>query len=104
MCHNFRFTKLNSPLFVKCVRKFTLPLKAFPAPALLSKNRSALRKSNFVQGAIEKLLNNQCIVETLSSLDVVNPLSVSVGKKLRLIYDLKYVNQFLQNKVSTMSI
>ena len=59
-CQNFWFTKLNCPLFVKCVLRYgyTLPLKAFPATALFSNNRSALKNSDFVQDAIEKLLRN----------------------------------------------
>ena len=77
---------------------YTLPLKAFPATALSSNNRSALRNSDFVQDAIEKLLRNRCIVETVSPPRVVNPLSVSEGKKLRLVLDLRYVNQFLQKQ------
>ena len=83
-CQNFWFTKLNCPLFVKCVLRYgyTLPLKAFPATAMFSNNRSALRNSDFVQDAIEKLLRNRCIIETVSPPHVVNPLSVSEGKKL----------------------
>ena len=99
-CQNFWFTKLNCPLFVKCVLRYgyTLPLKAFPATTLFSNNRSALRNSDFVQDAIEKILKNRCIVETVFPPHVVNPLSLSEGKKLRLVLDLRYVNQFLQKQ------
>ena len=51
-----------------------------------------------MQDAIEKLLRNRCIVETVSPPHVVNLLSVSEGKKLRLVLDLRYVNQFLQKQ------
>ena len=51
-----------------------------------------------MQDAIEKILKNRCIVETVFSPHVVNPLSLLEGKKLRLVLDLRYVNQFLQKQ------
>ena len=99
-CQEFWFNTLDCPLFVKSVIKFgySLPLKSFPAAASFRNNCSALRHADFVQDAIHKLLKNRCILETTTTPHVVNPLTVAEGKKLRLVLDLRYVNQFLQNQ------
>ena len=64
----------------------------------LKNNRSSLPHAEFVEEAIQDLVESGRVVETNVPPRVVNPLSVSVqanGKK-RLILDLRYVNKFLR--------
>ena len=79
-------------------RGYTLPFVRLPELADLKNNRSSLSHAEFVEEAIQELLESGRIVETNVPPQVVNPLSVSVqanGKK-RLILDLRYVNKFLR--------
>ena len=57
-------------------------------------NHSALNNANFVTQPVEKLLITVRIKEVKNPPDVVNPLSVSENgsQKLRLILDMRYVN------------
>ena len=75
-----------------------LPFVSFPEPAVFKNNRSSLSHAEFVEEAIQDLVESGRAVETDVSPRVVNPLSVSVqanGKK-RLILDFRYVNKFLR--------
>ena len=94
----FWLSKLSCPLFVKNIVTYgyALPLKRFPASAFLNNNQSALAHSSFVEEAIAKLLTNRCIKECDVAPRVVNPLSVAEGKKLRLVLDLRHVNQYVE--------
>jgi len=77
---------------------YALPLKAFPTSAFFSNNCSAFKHPSFVEEAIEELLNKRCIEQHDTPPHVVNPLTVAEGKKLRLVLDLRYVNNFLKSK------
>ena len=79
-------------------RGYLLPFVSFPEPAVFKNNRSSLSHAEFVEEAIQDLVESGRVVETNVPPRVVNPLSVSVqanGKK-RLILDLRYVNKFLR--------
>lgn len=98
---NFEFWKrIGTPSFILNVieRGYSLPFLSFPEPADFKNNRSSLSHSEFVEDAIQELVESGRVVETNVPPRVVNPLSVSVqanGKK-RLILDLRYVNKFLR--------
>ena len=61
----------------------------------MANNRSAFQHPEFVSQAIWELLENDCIVEHSAPPFCVNPLSVAKGKKLRLVIDLRHVDNFL---------
>ena len=61
----------------------------------LPNNLSAIKHREFVSQAIEELLANKCIQEHDKPTFCVNPLTVAEGKKLRLVIDLRHVNQYL---------
>ena len=69
-------------------------LIALPKAAKFPNNHSTLNNANFVTQTVEKLLNTSRIKEVKNPPDVVNPLLVSENgsEKLRLILDLRYVN------------
>ena len=73
---------------------YKIPLIALPKAAKFPNNHSALNNANFVTQTVEKLLNTGRIKEVKNPPDVVNPLLVSENgsEKLRLILDLRYVN------------
>ena len=97
---NFEFWKhIGTPSFILNVieRGYLLPFVSFPEPAVFKNNRSSLSHAEFVEEAIQDLVESGRVVETNVPPRVVNSLSVSVqanGKK-RLILDLRYVNKFL---------
>ena len=75
---------------------YKLPLLDTPEPRLFKNNKSALRNGDFVETAINELLDTGRIIKLRTAPKVVNPLSVSEnGDKKRLILDLRYVNQHL---------
>lgn len=77
---------------------YSLPFaEAPPEPIWLKNNNSAYLHRNFVQEAIDELVQSYRVIEVLEPPLVINPLSVSVqsnGKK-RLILDLRHVNKAL---------
>ena len=77
---------------------YTLPFISEPKPAMFSHNRSERDNKEFVTSEISKLLELGCIREVnRSEVYTINPLSVADnGKKLRLILDLRYINQHLR--------
>ena len=66
-----------------------------PSECFLKNNRSALQHPDFVAEAIIELLSNGCIVEHDVPPFCVNPLIVAEGKKLRLVINLRLVNNCL---------
>ena len=67
-----------------------------PKRAQFKNNASALSRKDFVESEIFTLLKDGRIVEKTTPPLVVNPLTVADnGTKLRLILDLRYVNQHL---------
>ena len=77
---------------------YALPFISEPKPAVFSNNRSAKDNKEFVTSEILKLLELGCIREVnRSEVHTINPLSVADNdKKLRLILDLRYINQHLR--------
>lgn len=92
---------LNAPQFVVSMIEtgYRLPFLQFPPSCYLKNNLSALKHHEFVAQAITELLSNNCIIEHTTPPLCVNPLTVAAGKKLRLVIDLRHVNQYiLKNK------
>ena len=76
-------------------RGYRLPFAEYPSQCFLKNNGSALQHSDFVTEAIIELLSNGCIAEHDVPPFCVNPLTVAEGKKLRLVIDLRHVNNCL---------
>lgn len=74
---------------------YRLPFRDYPCQCFLRNNLSALRHKEFVAQAIIELLDNDCVVEHTQPPYCVNPLTVAEGKKLRLVIDLRHVNDYL---------
>ena len=66
-----------------------------PHSVFLKNNRSALQHPEFLAEAISKLLSNGCITGHEVPPFWVNPLTVAEAKKLRLVIDLRHVNNYL---------
>ena len=76
---------------------YILPLIKEVLPIELKNNKSSLEETNFVQESIDELLRSKAIVECKTATKVVNPLTVArKGTKLRLVLDLRHVNQCLE--------
>ena len=78
---------------------YVIPFET-PPPAFYAKNnQSSLRNRPFVDEAIRKLEAFGCIEESSTRPFCCNPLTVAEGEKLRLVLDLRHVNQYVsQNK------
>jgi hypothetical protein len=77
---------------------YTIPFSENPASFELPNNKSALKNKEFVDLAIQELLDKNCAYEVFSKPRNVNPLSVaenSSGKK-RLILDLSVLNGYVK--------
>lgn len=97
---NIHFWKetLTCPRFVLDTVEFgyKIPFKhSKPTPCFLRNNKSALKHPEFVKSSILKLLSDGKIEEHSSPPFCVNPLTVAEGKKLRLVLDLRHVNNFV---------
>ena len=62
----------------------------------LKNNLSSLRHEQFVQCEIQDLLAKGYIQELPEQPYCTNPLTVAVGKKLRLVLDARHVNSYLK--------
>ena len=78
-----------------CVYGYLLPLKQHPPPSTERNNRSSLRNAKFAEDSVEQLLLSRCIREVHETPYCTNPITVAEGKKLRLVLDLRNVNQYL---------
>ena len=94
---NFWVDTLDASDFVLDMirRGYRLPFAEYPSKCFLKNNRSALQHPDFVTEAIIELLSNGCVVEHDVPPFCVNPLTVAEGKKLRLVIDLRHVNNCL---------
>ena len=94
---NFWVEALNASDFVLDMirRGCRLPFSQYPSQCFLKNDRSALQHPEFVSEAITELLNSGCIVEHVVPPFFMNPLTVAEGKKLRLVIDLRRVNNCL---------
>ena len=76
---------------------YRLPLKFIPPSHCQQNHKSTELHSVFVDQAVQSLIANHCVIKVNSQPEVCSPLSV-VGNaqgKLRLVLNLKYLNQFL---------
>ena len=96
-CADFwRYTLDASEFVMSMVEKgYRLPFSDYPPRCFTRNNASALKHKQFVADAISELLTNECIVEHDAPPFCVNPLTVAEGKKLRLVIDLRHVNEYL---------
>ena len=77
---------------------YALPFTKEPEPGFFNNNRSALNNREFVTKEILGLLSSGRIREVdISDVHTISPLTVADnGEKLRLILDLRHINQYLQ--------
>ena len=76
---------------------YRLPFK-MPCPPFWAKNNpSSLQHRELVKEAIQKFLNQICIRQVEQALYCCHPLTVVVKKKLRLVLDLRHINEYVQN-------
>ena len=76
---------------------YVLPLTSLPCVKVMKNHDSTSRHADFVSEAIEDLISRGCVRPALATeVTVCSPLGVvDNGKKLRLILDLRYVNNHL---------
>ena len=74
---------------------YRLPFKTTPESFYAPNNKSSLRNKEFVTSSISQLLKDGCIKEVDEMPFCCNPLTVAEGKKLRLVLDLRHVNDKL---------
>ncbi|VDI70230.1 Hypothetical predicted protein [Mytilus galloprovincialis] len=74
---------------------YKIPLITEPESVLLRNNKSALEHKDFVEKAVQELIDASLIKEVSNRPHVVNPLTVSINSsgKGRLILDLRHVNK-----------
>ena len=90
------YTKTTFFVFDIIDSGYKLPFKdSIPTKCVLRSNRSALNKTEFVESSILQLLKDVNIEEQSYVPFCVNPLSVTEGKKKRLVLDFLHVNKFL---------
>ena len=93
--HYQYFEKLEAPEHILRILKYgyVIPLKE-NVPFLFRRNNKSSRECpDFVQSAIDDLLDTGAVVELDKPARVTNPLTVSQkGSKLRLVLDLRHVN------------
>ena len=96
---SFWLNDLDASDFIKGIilHGYRLPFVVLPWPVFKFNHRSALQHEHFVSSSIEELLEASCIVQSDECPLVCSPLSVveNAKGKLRLVLDLRYVNQFL---------
>ena len=88
---------LNASQFVQSIVQngYKIPFQSLPKTCFLANNKSARDHPDFVADAIKNLLKDKYIEEQSEMIHCVNPFSVAKGKKLRLVLDLRHVNEHL---------
>ena len=98
-CSDFWADTLKPSSFVQEVvnQGYRLPFVSYPAPTFMKNHSSAFENREFVQMAIEELVVANCVVECSECPTVCSPLLVvkNAKGKLRLVIDLRVVNQCL---------
>ena len=74
---------------------YIIPLGTAPPPFFAKNNQSSMRNKQFVEEAISKLLRYGSIEELSQRPFCCNPLTVAESSKLRLVLDLRHVNQYV---------
>ena len=98
-CSKFWKYKLQVSEFIQKTIEdgYVIPFTSAPPPFYAKNNKSSLDKSDFVQDAIQSLLNKRCISEVNHIPKCCNPLSVATkNSKPRLVLDLRHVNQYVK--------
>ena len=100
-CEQF-WRYLGASEFILKIIKFgyALPFLCLPADKEFKNHASVSTHREFVEETVSKLVLQGCAIECKrSDISIVSPLGVvDNGKKLRLILDLRYINQFLQKQ------
>ena len=91
---------IKAPRFILNVvsQGYLLPLLSEPPPFFADNNKSSLKHSEFVSEAIETLLAANLIKEVQNRPHCCNPLTVADKSKLRLVLDLRHVNEYVEPK------
>lgn len=96
---NLRFwqDELDTSPFVLSMIKhgYRLPFNLQPPSFAAKNNASSLKHKEFVAHSIKQLLKDGCIEEVSNVPYCCNPLTVAEGNKLRLVLDLRHVNDYL---------
>ena len=96
---SFWLNDLYAHSFVKGIilHGYRFPFTVLPWQVSKLNHRSALQHEQFVSSAIGELLEAGCIIQSSECPLVCSPLSVveNAKGKLRLVLDLRYVNQLL---------
>ena len=76
---------------------YKLPFITCPQPMIAKNHHSAVKHAKFVEESIGDLVHSRCARESMSCPIVCSPLLVveNAKGKLRLVIDLRYVNQFV---------
>ena len=74
---------------------YRVPFISEPPPFFAPNNLSARCNSDFVAAAVNELLAKGIVTEVDTQPFCCNPLTVAQGKKLRLVLDLRHVNQYV---------
>ena len=92
--------KLNPSSFVFNVisQGYILPLKSTPPTFQAKNNKSCHEHKKFADGAIRELIEGGLVTEVSERPHCCNPLTVSDKGKLRLVLDLRHVNEFVHAK------
>ena len=75
---------------------YAIPFVSLPGKCMLRNNASSLKQEHFVRAEINALLSKGYIEEMTTASYCCNPLTVVVGRKMRLILDLRHVNQHVR--------
>ena len=91
--------QLEASRFVLDIVKagYCLPFITYPPPLVARNHKSALEHAKFVKDSIDELVLSHCVQRVVSCPTVCSPLQVVANAKgkLRLVIDLRYLNQFL---------
>ena len=76
---------------------YSLPFTSIPARRIFQNNPNCQNHNVFIDSAISDLISSGAIVQVndVSLLQICSPLNVAIGKKLRLIINLRYLNSHL---------
>ena len=93
--HSKFYSENNAPNYIQQIvnQGYNIPLTSHVPNLFRRNNRSSRDCPEFVQQAIDDLLDTGAVVELSKPARVNNPLTVSQkSKKLRLVLDLRHVN------------
>jgi hypothetical protein len=76
---------------------YFLPFHTIPVKRVFHNNSNCFNHVSFIDKAVQELVDSGAVIQVHSGADllVISPLNVAVGKKLRLILNLRYLNSHL---------